>query len=304
MIYGLKDNFGFTDGMVPFESALLCDNPTTTFTCTSPTRVRRFEPGAQKELLVDDKTLSINRRSRGYDHQDMLDNSEVLNWVVKDLTIIDKVVVSTSLTINPGKGPYAVGQNLSGTFTITNRGTAELSTRQILIAGRVGNTCPNKTCPDFTIQKDQKLAPGKSYSYSGNFTPSQPGTYTFSVSYETPEGTWVMPVDSEKGTVNKLELVVPYPPPTLTRANPPALGASPNPQNVTLFGTGLSRILYCWVQYPDGKGTYIYIPLSQVKGRSDAQMETRIKFLTRGTYYISAFTMDKGRSNALPITVN
>jgi hypothetical protein len=290
--------------MVPFESALLCDNPTTTFTCTSPTRVRRFEPGAKKELLVDDKTLSINRSPRGYDHQDMLDNSEVLNWVVKDLTIIDRVVVSTSLTINPGKGPYAVGQNLSGTFTITNRGTAELSTRQILIAGRLGNTCPNKTCPDFTIQKDLKLAPGKSYSYTGNFTPSQPGTYSFSVAYETPESTWVIPVDSEKGTVNKLELVVPYPPPTLTRATPSAVGASPNPQNLTLFGTGLSRILYCWVQYPDGKGTYIYIPLSQVKGRSDAQMETRIKFLTRGTYYISAFTMDKGRSNALPITVN
>ncbi len=310
MLYGLNRRFGISDGMVPYDSALLCDAgqwlidaSNTTFVCGSPTRVRRFEPGVKAEMSVDDQTLSITRRPRGYDHEDMRSDPDVLNWVIKDLNISYKIVVSTSLQVSPAKGPYVVGQDLGGTFTITNRGNAELTTRQVLIAGRVGNTCPNKVCPDFTIRDNIKLGPGQTYSYSGNFKPAVPGTYTISVAYQTPDGNWVNPVDTEKGTINKLELVVPIPPPTLTSSNPSSLGASPNSQNVILNGTGLSRILYCRVKAPDGKFTFIYIPLSQVIGGSDAQLHTRIRFLTRGTYYVSAFTMDKGHSNDLPIEV-
>lgn len=285
-------NYLFNDGMVRFDSA-------------------SFSQRSQRGNV---------RSCPGYDHGDMKDSASynckagavqkpLAQLVVDDLSLAEapgcpRIVVSTSLTIDPGKGPYSVGQNLGGTFTITNRGNTELDARQILIAGRVGNTCPNKVCPDFTIRPNVKLAPGQTFSYSGNFAPSLPGSYTFSVAYQTQDNNWVIPVDSERGTINKLELDVQYPPPTLTRSVPGSVSVSQNPQTVFLYGTGLSRILYCQVKAPDGKVIYIYIPLSQVKGRSDTQLETRIKFLTRGNYYITAFTMDKGSSNPLSISVN
>jgi hypothetical protein len=212
-------------------------------------------------------------------------------------------VVSTSLQVSPGKGPYSIGQNIGGTFSITNRGATELDMRQVLIAGRVGNTCPNRVCPDFTIRDHIKLAPGQTYNYSGNLTPALSGTYTFSVAYQIPDGEWTFPVDSEKGTINSLEVIVPIPPPKLTSSSPASLTTSANAQIVNLYGTGLSNVLYCRVQSPDGKFSFIYIPLAQVFRGSDAQMQTRIKFPIRGTYYVSAFTRDRGRSNDLAIEV-
>lgn len=215
-----------------------------------------------------------------------------------------RVVVSTSLQILPKTGPYTVGQQLNGSFSITNRGSADLVMNKVLIGGRVGGQCPNNVCPDFTPRTNIKLTPGQTYSYTGAFTPSVPGSYALAVAYQKPDGSWVMPVDSEKGTINKLSILVQTPPPKLTGHSPTALSASPNAQTVFLQGSGLAQILYCYVQYPDGKGTFIYIPLAQVTGRSNERLETRIKFAVPGTYYISAFTMDGGRSNALPITVH
>jgi pimeloyl-ACP methyl ester carboxylesterase len=259
------------------------------------------------------------RSCLGYDHMEMRDGASysckgngvekpLAQFVANDLYLesapaCPRIVISTSLAVAPNKGPYSVGQAINGTFTVINRGTTEVDTRQILIAGRVAGDCPNDRCPDFTIRDHIKLAPGKSYSYTGNFTPSVPGSYTFKVAYQTPEGNWVMPVDTEKGTINSLGLMVQYPPPTLTSSTPSSLSAGPKDQMVHLTGTGLSRILYCYLQYRNQKGIYIYIPLAQVKGRSDTQMDIKTKFTMPGPYHISAFTMDKGHSNLLAIDV-
>lgn len=102
LFYGLNENFGETDGMVPVKSALFCDSeqvisapnqPVTqkpkNYICKSPSRVRRFENGQGSEIpktqYPDTKTLSIFRSPRGFDHLDMLKNPVVLNYVVKDL---------------------------------------------------------------------------------------------------------------------------------------------------------------------------------------------------------------------------
>jgi len=215
-----------------------------------------------------------------------------------------KVVVSTGLQLSPKTGPYHVGQPISSSFTLTNRGNARIVMSQVLTSGRVGLTCPGGVCPDSTSRNNITLDPGASYVYSGTFTPSIPGRYTLSVAYRKTDGSWVIPVEPEKGAANTLGIIVQNPPPKLTGKTPAFIAAGVTPQLVYLNGTGLSQILYCYVQYPTGGGVYIYIPLSQVKGRSDTQLETRIKFPYRGTYYISAFTMDGGRSNALPIVVN
>lgn len=87
--------FGLTDGMVPFNSALFCNpNPViggngTHFFCSSPVRVRRFEPGELGDVdrsALPRGTLSITRNgNRGYDHKDMYNRDDVLSKVVIDL---------------------------------------------------------------------------------------------------------------------------------------------------------------------------------------------------------------------------
>lgn len=215
-----------------------------------------------------------------------------------------RVVVSTSFQISPKPGPYFVGQAINATFSVTNRGTGSIVMNKLLAGGRVGAVCSGGACPDFTPRTNVRLDPGQTYNYSGTFTPSAVGHYTFSVAYQKTDGVWVMPVESEKGAVNVLNIVVQNPPPKLTGTSPAAIVAGPTPRVIYLNGTGLSQILYCYLQFPDGRGTYIYIPLAQVTGHSDRQLEIKTKFLTRGTYYIWAFTMDRGRSNSLPIVVN
>jgi pimeloyl-ACP methyl ester carboxylesterase len=92
---GLSGRFDATDGLVPVKSALLCDPPArrasattgSTYLCTSPVRVRRFEPGGRglERVSLPANTLSIRLRPRGYDHIDMLEDPDVLRYVIQDL---------------------------------------------------------------------------------------------------------------------------------------------------------------------------------------------------------------------------
>ncbi len=434
LVYGLGKRFGATDGMVPYESGLLCANGATpssvSFSCSSPMRIRRFEPGSGDVNVPAGLTLSIKRTARGYDHLDMRDHPHVLDWVVTDLlAIVPRAMVSTSLRLSPpANAPYKTGESISGTFTIANRGGANLVMNRIVIAGRLAGTCPNNQCPDFTPGPSSiTLAPGQTVSYSGTFNPSRGGHYTFSVAYENSDGTWVMPVErenkntnqlsidvatvlpnvvvsksltvtpdggtfplgqkvngafsitnrgsapltmrqvliagrlgsicpdnvcpdfgpikpnvtlnpgetwdysggitltkagtytfyvayqtldekwelpvkSENGNINKLSIVAQGPLPTLTGSSPNPIAASTTEQLVDLRGTRLKDILYCRLQAPNGTVTYIHGPLDQVIKVSDTQIRVKAKFVSRGTYLISAFTPE-GRSNDFQISV-
>ena len=438
LFYGLGRKFGGTDGMVPYESALLCDKgpflidaSNTSFICSSPTRVRRFEPGNVSVNTPNQLTLSITRNYRGYDHEDMRDSKDVLDWVVidllgilprpvvstsltlsqppaggyhtgeaisgtytitnrgtadltmnhtlisgrlagtcpnnrcpdfgpapgpitlkpnqtysysgtftptrpgtynfsvayentdgkwiipvaaengnanhKDITVVSlvpNVVVSKSLTLTPGNGPLPLGQAVNGTFSITNRGAAALTMRQVLIAGRLSDTCPNNVCPDFSpINANITLNPGQTYNYAGRINLNQAGPYTFSVAYQSMDNKWELPVKSENGTINKLSIIVQGPLPTLTRRSPDSLLANATlQQSVDLYGTKLRTIVYCSLRFPNGQGSFLYMPLNQVFAVSDTQIRIKTKFLSPGTYYVTAWTLD-GKSNEFPIVV-
>ena len=433
LVYGLGNRFGGTDGMVPFQSALLCDRGailrTAAFSCSSPTRVRRFEPGYGVVNTPSGLTLSITRTYRGYDHEDMRDHQHVLDWVVIDLlalaprpmvstsltlsqpngayrtgeaisgtftianrgasdlkmnrtvisgrlagtcpnnqcpdfgpapasitlkpnqtysysgtftptragnynfsvayentdgkwvipvepennnknrvdiTVVNlqpNVVVSKSLTLTPGNGPLPLGQAVTGSFSITNRGGASLTMRQVLIAGRVSDSCPNNICPDFNpINTNITLNPGQAYNYSGRINLTQAGTYTFSVAYQTMDSQWQLPVKSENGTINKLSIIVQGPLPTLTRRSPDSVVANSTLQYVDLYGTKLRNIVYCSLKFPNGQSSFLYMPLNQVFAVSDTQIRIKTRFLSPGTYYVTAWTMD-GKSNEFPIVV-
>lgn len=246
LVNGLDRKFGITDGLVPYRSAALCDAGSwiisasnTTFLCPSPTRVRRFEPGPEETLTPDAQTLSINRRPGGYDHLHMLEEAAVLDWVVKDLLIGPKPVVSTSLQLSPDAG-YLVGKSINGTFTITNRGKSDLYMNRVVIGGRLAGTCPNNKCPDFApVPGNITLRPNESYNYTGSFTPTLTGNYTFSVAYENAEGKWTMPVEAENGNKNQLSISVTSIQPNVVVSKSLTLvpGAGPFPLGQVVNGT-------------------------------------------------------------------
>jgi len=217
-----------------------------------------------------------------------------------------RVVVSTSLRISQGNavapsGAFGMGK-IDGTFTVTNRGNSKISMKQLLLAGRLGDTCPNNQCPDFQpMPRNITLEPNQTFSYAGSFTPQRPGTYNFDVVYENQDGKWQWPVNSENGTKNHIIIIV-EPGPTLNSANPAQLSASSKRQTVILSGTGLGRTLYCRVVLPNGQVTNIYVPLQQVLNSSSNRIELNTEFRMRGTYYIRAHTL-LTYSNELTIQV-
>lgn len=229
------------------------------------------------------------------------ENGTINKLSISVTDIQPRVVVSTSLRLSPG-APYAIGQTLSADFSISNRGNATLAMRQVLVAGRVGDACPDNLCPDSSPISNVTLNPGQTYSYSGKLNLTRSGTYQLYVAYQTPDGKWELPVKSENGNINKLSIVVPALGPTLTGRSPDFLAASPNSQVLDLYGTKLSRALYCYLRSPDGKGVYLYLPLGQVVRVADNQIRIKTKFVSRGTYYITAWTPD-GRSNEIAIVV-
>lgn len=90
LYYGLNRAFGFTDGLVPYKSAMLCDYDERSLKeleCSSRFRIRRFEFGNPRVAvpLPDAKTLSITRTPGGFDHQEMYESGFVLQKVAEDL---------------------------------------------------------------------------------------------------------------------------------------------------------------------------------------------------------------------------
>lgn len=93
LLNGFSSKFGSTDGLVPYQSALLCNTPpnnkaTPNFICDSKYKVRRFEQGradASPNEMPDANTLSIDRIPRGFDHKDMYEHPYVLDHVIFDL---------------------------------------------------------------------------------------------------------------------------------------------------------------------------------------------------------------------------
>jgi Mg-chelatase subunit ChlD len=92
---GFNGRFGLSDGLVPYKSALFCTNqsiiskPNSNSFCQSMAfKVRRFEPGKTGEVEKENspvETRIFRNEERGYDHENMRDNWDVLQMVAEDL---------------------------------------------------------------------------------------------------------------------------------------------------------------------------------------------------------------------------
>lgn len=209
-------------------------------------------------------------------------------------------VVSSSLRLSSSSAK--VGDTLSATFTITNRGGQSITFNRLLTGGRMDGD-PNCTlgCPDFSSTGTLTLAPGQSYSYSGSRSFNRTGTYSYFVTYQKTDGSWVSNVDTENGAANTARVTI-NAPPLLTRHTPTTVYVSAYDQTVYLYGEGLTNTSYVKVQFPSGGVGNIY-PTGQIFYRSFGQLSCKIKFGTRGQYYLWAYTPEGGWSNARAIYV-
>lgn len=111
--------------------------------------------------------------------------------------------LSSSLKIiqNP---PYHVGQTISSTFSITNKGTDPVSFDMLLTGGRG----PNEDIHDFTPHTSVTLDTGHTYEYSGNLTLLHNGIYHFFAAYLKQDGKWITSIPPDEGITGVLDIAV------------------------------------------------------------------------------------------------
>ena len=112
---------------------------------------------------------------------------EVPNWsglsnVVSGTTeaLIAKPVITSPLTIFSSRPyyPYQVGDTLTATFSITNRGDAPITFDILVVGGRI-----ESEVVDFDRAYDIILNPGDTYDYLGSLVLEKAGTYLFFCAY-------------------------------------------------------------------------------------------------------------------------
>ncbi|HEC76887.1 MAG TPA: PKD domain-containing protein, partial [Thermoplasmatales archaeon] len=89
--------------------------------------------------------------------------------------------------------PYHVGDSLTSTFSITNRGRASITFDILVVGGRINNEVV-----DFAKAYGITLNPGESYDYIGNLVLEKPGTYYFFCAYYIEN-----PTEEEKKLLDK-----------------------------------------------------------------------------------------------------
>ena len=89
-------------------------------------------------------------------------------------------VITTSLRLLQSP-PYTVGQTVTATFSIRNKGGSSITFDVLTVGGRFNTS----TVTDFEWRRNVTLGANQTYSYQGNLTLSQAGSYHFFTAYRT-----------------------------------------------------------------------------------------------------------------------
>jgi len=76
--------------------------------------------------------------------------------------------------------PYQVGDSLTATFSITNRGQSSVTLDELVVGGRLAGEVV-----DFEKAYNVMIASGETYNYMGSLTLQKPGVYHFFCAYHT-----------------------------------------------------------------------------------------------------------------------
>jgi surface antigen len=119
-------------------------------------------------------------------------NSYTLGSVVVGLEALPTII--SSITLTPS-GPYAVGQNITASFSITNKGNTSTTFSQLLAGGRLNGS----TVVDFPSDVNITLSPNQIYNYQRSRSFSSIGSYQFFPALQYQDGTFRISLNDEIG---------------------------------------------------------------------------------------------------------
>ncbi|KKN08829.1 hypothetical protein LCGC14_1052760 [marine sediment metagenome] len=155
-----------------------------------------FASGASSRVVITD--------ANGDPYDGTTLNADTIEFVlVSQPPLEPKPTITSSLTIIQSS-PYYVGDEISGYFTIKNKGNAPIIFEVLTIGGRD----PDDQVADFTFIYDLILNPGESYYYQGTLTLMKSGNYHFFCAYKNPDGSWNTAIPTETGITNVLDIFV------------------------------------------------------------------------------------------------
>ena len=133
--------------------------------------------------------------------------------------------------------PYTVGQTLTATFSIVNRGTKPATVEVLTVGGRGPRGADDVR--DFQHHTNITIPAGRTYTYRGQLILLEPGNYHFFIAYRIGDGFWNTSVPTEGAAANTLDIVV------LPNNRPPIANAGPDQtvqvgSTVQLDGSGSS----------------------------------------------------------------
>ena len=141
------------------------------------------------------------------------------------VTPMPNPTLTASLVLSPSE-PYTVGQTVTGTFSIKNKGNAPVTFLELTIGGRLNS---DTNVIDFPHWTNRTLNPNETLTYQDIFRFNQPGNYRFFPAYRTADG-WKIgllnEIGAEPSVVYLRNITVSDPPPTRTLTI-----ASTNPSN-------------------------------------------------------------------------
>jgi murein DD-endopeptidase MepM/ murein hydrolase activator NlpD len=133
---------------------------------------------------------------------------------------VEAMPVLTS-SVNLSSGPYVLGQNITGNFTIQNLGYDSISLTNLGIGGRLNGAIHDMNFVSRT------LAPGDSYQYQGGRQLTAAGNYDFFAAYQESNQHWVISVAALPGVLRTRQITVgsgtPTPTPTITPTPTPTV---------------------------------------------------------------------------------
>jgi hypothetical protein len=160
-------------------------------------------------------------------------SSSYVDFTVTPQTPAPYITVSLRMLESP---PYTVGQTLTATFSITNKGNTSITFDVITVGGRLG-----ALVVDFEWRRSISLAAGQKYDYQGNLALQQAGSYHFFTAYRTNDGIWNTSIPSDPGITNTLNITVVQPTgPTISGINPTTPFGSETRQKISILGTSFA----------------------------------------------------------------
>jgi murein DD-endopeptidase MepM/ murein hydrolase activator NlpD len=156
------------------------------------------------------ESADLNGKSKSIDFADAphpLSCGSTYRSNSNEVTSCSTLRLVTSLTLDPSKSIYNVGETVRGRFLLKNEGSALVTLDEWTIGGRRGGT--PVTITDFPHVTSIHIPSGASYEYDDRFTFQKDGDYTFFPAYRI-GSSWVTSEDDKipysPGIVRKLSV--------------------------------------------------------------------------------------------------